>query len=251
MKPVPVSPLVAVNTAMTVDLVTQHEPALVGRHIHIHGAVGAAQVHQEGCGAVLALAVGQNCSSRQCMLRIFALVPIPGGTVAQRSAGVAGGRNIAGVVVLLCLLPLLHRNAGHMLEVKGGKVVLHVLERIILQEQVCGAVSHVQASEVFAISYLMGIDTGVGVIHSHREGEVLHTPVHTAAGIAGKNSFRLFCLDAGVISQLGELLIHSSVDARKFYSLMKQFDKLHVNPITLTSKDKVEILFLRTLIHLE
>ena len=44
---------------------------------------------------------------------------------------------------------------------------------------------------------------------------------------------------------------YSIVDSRKFHSLMKQFDKLHVNPITLTSKDTTEIPSLRTLIHLE
>ena len=35
--------------------------------------------------------------------------------------------------------------------------------------------------------------------------------------------------------------IYDIVGARKFHSLMKQFDKLHVNPITLTTKDKTEI----------
>ena len=44
---------------------------------------------------------------------------------------------------------------------------------------------------------------------------------------------------------------YNIVNTRKFHSLMKQFDKLHVNPITLTSKDKTEIPCLRTLIHLE
>lgn len=44
---------------------------------------------------------------------------------------------------------------------------------------------------------------------------------------------------------------YNIVNARKFHSLMKQFDKLHVNPITLTTKDKTEIPSLRTLIHLE
>ena len=44
---------------------------------------------------------------------------------------------------------------------------------------------------------------------------------------------------------------YNIVDARKFHSLIKQFDKLHVNPITLTTKDKTEIPSLRTLIHLE
>ena len=44
---------------------------------------------------------------------------------------------------------------------------------------------------------------------------------------------------------------YNIVDARKFHSLMKQFDKLHVNPITLTNTDKTEIPSLRTLIHLE
>lgn len=45
--------------------------------------------------------------------------------------------------------------------------------------------------------------------------------------------------------------IYDIADARKFHSLMKQFDKLHVNPITLTSNDKTEIPCLRTLIQLE
>ena len=45
--------------------------------------------------------------------------------------------------------------------------------------------------------------------------------------------------------------IYDIVDARKFHSLMKQFDKLHVNPITLTSNDKTEIPCLCTLIQLE
>lgn len=31
------------------------------------------------------------------------------------------------------------------------------------------------------------------------------------------------------------------VDSRKFHSLMKQFDRLHVNPVPLTSKDNEEI----------
>ena len=44
---------------------------------------------------------------------------------------------------------------------------------------------------------------------------------------------------------------YNIVNARKFHSLMKQFDTLHVNPITLTTKDKTEIPSLRTLIHLE
>ena len=44
---------------------------------------------------------------------------------------------------------------------------------------------------------------------------------------------------------------YNIVNTRKFHSLMKQFDKLHVNPITLTTKDKTEIPCLRTLIHLE
>ena len=44
---------------------------------------------------------------------------------------------------------------------------------------------------------------------------------------------------------------YNVVNTRMFHSLMKQFDKLHVNPITLTSKDKTEISCLRTLIHLE
>lgn len=44
---------------------------------------------------------------------------------------------------------------------------------------------------------------------------------------------------------------YNIVDTRKFHSLMKQFDKLHVNPVTLTSKDKAEISCLRTLIQLE
>ena len=44
---------------------------------------------------------------------------------------------------------------------------------------------------------------------------------------------------------------YNIVNTRKFHSLMKQFDKLHVNPITLTAKDKTEIPSLRTLIHLE
>lgn len=44
---------------------------------------------------------------------------------------------------------------------------------------------------------------------------------------------------------------YNIVDTRKFHSLIKQFDKLHVNPITLTTKDKTEIPSLRTLIQLE
>ena len=44
---------------------------------------------------------------------------------------------------------------------------------------------------------------------------------------------------------------YNIVNARKFHSLIKQFDKLHVNPITLTTKDKTEIPSLRTLIPLE
>ena len=44
---------------------------------------------------------------------------------------------------------------------------------------------------------------------------------------------------------------YNIVDSRKLHSLMKQFDKLHVNPITLTTKDKTEIPSLRTLIQLE
>ena len=39
---------------------------------------------------------------------------------------------------------------------------------------------------------------------------------------------------------------YNIVDSRKFHSLMKQFDKLHVNPVTLTSKGKAEIPCLRS-----
>jgi len=44
---------------------------------------------------------------------------------------------------------------------------------------------------------------------------------------------------------------YNIVDSRKFNSLMKQFDRIHVNPVTLTGKDKEEIPCLRTLIHLQ
>lgn len=42
---------------------------------------------------------------------------------------------------------------------------------------------------------------------------------------------------------------YSIVDIRKFHSLIKQFDKLYVNPVTLTSKEICEIPCLRTLIR--
>lgn len=41
---------------------------------------------------------------------------------------------------------------------------------------------------------------------------------------------------------------YNIVDSRKFNSLMKQFDRLRINPITLTSKDKDELPCLRTII---
>lgn len=41
------------------------------------------------------------------------------------------------------------------------------------------------------------------------------------------------------------------VDSRKFHSLIKQFDRLHINPVTLTSKDKEEIPCLRAIIKQE
>lgn len=41
---------------------------------------------------------------------------------------------------------------------------------------------------------------------------------------------------------------YNIVDSRKFNSLMKRFDRLHVNPVTLTSKDKEEIPCVGTII---
>lgn len=44
---------------------------------------------------------------------------------------------------------------------------------------------------------------------------------------------------------------YNIVDSRKFNSLMKEFDRLHINPVTLPTKDKKEIPCLCTLIYLE
>ena len=44
---------------------------------------------------------------------------------------------------------------------------------------------------------------------------------------------------------------YSVVDIRKFHALMKQFDKLQVNPVTLTSRNKQGLPCLRTVIEAE
>ena len=44
---------------------------------------------------------------------------------------------------------------------------------------------------------------------------------------------------------------YSVVDIRKFHALMKQFDKLQVNPVTLTSREQQGIPCLRAVIEQE
>lgn len=44
---------------------------------------------------------------------------------------------------------------------------------------------------------------------------------------------------------------YNIVDARKFHSLMKQFNKLQVDPVTLTSRGQQEVPCLRAMIEKE